>query len=433
MTGVAQPLNASASNTPKTMVIRIGASEVGPSVSALVHDVRTMMEPHTASRLRERKSNKLKDYVTMAGPLGVTQLLLFSRSETGHTNLRIARCPRGPTIHFRINEYALCKDIRKVMRNPKSPGKEFTTPPLLVMNNFKTPVPKNPDGTPGRQPPQDELLMSMFRSLFPEITVHTPVSAYKRVMVMNRRPVSEGSNEYVIDIRHYAIATKSVGLSRAIRRLNAADKGAGKTDVGKAGRKNAIPNLGKLEDISEYMLDPAAAAGGYISESEVEDDAQVEVLNPTVRQAGKRKRVNKGPEKRSIHLVELGPRMTIEMVKIEEGLADGKTLWHSYEKKTKDQEREMERRHAQKQMTREKRRKEQLENVRKKKEALAALKTSTGRRGARPDGEEGEEGEDEGGDEVEEESASDEEIWDDDELDQYEADHIDDEDEEMEE
>lgn len=162
----------------------------------------------------------------------------------------------------------------------------------------------------------------------------------------------------------------------------------------------------------------------------MEDDAQVEVLNPTVRQAGKRKRVNKGPEKRSIHLVELGPRMTIEMVKIEEGLADGKTLWHSYEKKTKDQEREMERRHAQKQMTREKRRKEQLENVRKKKEALAALKTSTGRRGARPDGEEGE---DEGGDEVEEASASDEEIWDDDELDQYEADHIDDEDEEMEE
>lgn len=411
------------------MVIRIGASEVGPSVSQLVHDVRTMMEPHTASRLRERKSNKLKDYVTMAGPLGVTQLLLFSRSETGHTNLRIARCPRGPTIHFRINEYSLCKDVRKVLRNPKSPGKEFTTPPLLVMNNFKTPVPKNPDGTPGRQPPQDELLMSMFRSLFPEITVNTPVSSYKRVMVMNRHPVGEGSNEYLIDVRHYAITTKSVGLSRAIRRLNAADKGAGKSETARAKGKGAVPNLGKLEDISEYMLDPAAAAGGYISESEVEDDAQVEVLNPTVRQAGKRKRINKGPEKRSIHLVELGPRLTLEMMKIEDGLADGKTLWHSYEKKTKEQEQALERRHAQKKSIREQRRKEQLENVRKKKEEKEARKTTTGRRGGRKT--EGEDGEGDDGDA--DEGSSDEEIWDDDELDQYEKDHMDDEDEEMDE
>lgn len=34
------------------MVIRIGAGEVGPSVSQLVRDVRSMMEPGTASRLK---------------------------------------------------------------------------------------------------------------------------------------------------------------------------------------------------------------------------------------------------------------------------------------------------------------------------------------------------------------------------------------------
>lgn len=114
------------------MVIRIGAGEVGPSISQLVTDVRTMMEPHTASRLKERKSNKLKDYTTMAGPLGVTQLLLFSRNaNSGSTTLRIARCPRGPTIHFRVKNYSLCKDIRKSLRNPKTPGKEFTTSPLV--------------------------------------------------------------------------------------------------------------------------------------------------------------------------------------------------------------------------------------------------------------------------------------------------------------
>ena len=34
------------------MVIRIGAGEVGSSVSQLVKDVRGMMEPGTASRLK---------------------------------------------------------------------------------------------------------------------------------------------------------------------------------------------------------------------------------------------------------------------------------------------------------------------------------------------------------------------------------------------
>lgn len=44
--------NASSSKAPKSMVIRIGAGEVGPSVSQLVRDVRSMMEPGTASRLK---------------------------------------------------------------------------------------------------------------------------------------------------------------------------------------------------------------------------------------------------------------------------------------------------------------------------------------------------------------------------------------------
>lgn len=38
--------------TPKSMVIRVGASQVGTSVSQLVQDVRQMMEPDTAVRLK---------------------------------------------------------------------------------------------------------------------------------------------------------------------------------------------------------------------------------------------------------------------------------------------------------------------------------------------------------------------------------------------
>lgn len=43
---------ASMTRPPKSMVIRVGASQVGTSVSQLVKDVRQMMEPDTAVRLK---------------------------------------------------------------------------------------------------------------------------------------------------------------------------------------------------------------------------------------------------------------------------------------------------------------------------------------------------------------------------------------------
>jgi ribosome biogenesis protein SSF1/2 len=130
--GNAVPVNQT-SRSPKSMVIRIGAGDVGPSVSQLVKDVRSMMEPGTASRLKERRSNRLKDYLTLAGPLGVSHLMLFSRSESGNTNMRLALTPRGPTLHFHVEKYSLCKDIRKALKHPKGGGKEFLSPPLVCL------------------------------------------------------------------------------------------------------------------------------------------------------------------------------------------------------------------------------------------------------------------------------------------------------------
>lgn len=118
-------------NDPKSMVIRIGAGEVGSSISQLATDVRRVMEPGTATRLKERKANRLRDYVAMSGPLGVTHLLLFSRSETGNTNLRVSTTPQGPTLHFRVEKYSLSKDVRRAQRHPKGGGKEYITPPLV--------------------------------------------------------------------------------------------------------------------------------------------------------------------------------------------------------------------------------------------------------------------------------------------------------------
>jgi hypothetical protein len=92
---------------------------------------------------QERKQNRMRDFVAMSGPLGVTHLVVFSQPEAAtasssaeaegeaYVNLRISRLPRGPTLTFRVLRYSLARDILAASRRPKSPGKEFASEALV--------------------------------------------------------------------------------------------------------------------------------------------------------------------------------------------------------------------------------------------------------------------------------------------------------------
>ncbi|XXG98083.1 hypothetical protein Hte_004402 [Hypoxylon texense] len=372
----------SAVQDPKSMVIRIGAGEVGSSISQLAKDVRQVMEPGTASRLRERRANRLRDYVTMTGPLGVTHLLLFSRSDSGNTNLRIATTPRGPTLHFRVEKYSLCKDVRKAQRHPKGGGKEYITPPLLIMNNIATPGADANSKVPKHL---ESLTTTVFQSLFPRINPQTtPLKSIRRVLLLNREPATDKDDgSFVLNFRHYAISTKPAGVSKPLRRLDAAEK-----LFSAKNRKGGVPNLGKLEDISEYMIG-GENGEGYMTDgtsgSEMDTDAEVEVLEDAPRKVLSSKaraaRSENGDktvdndervERRRVTLVELGPRMKLRMTKVEEGLCSGKTMWHEHIHKSKQEVKDLEQRWDQRRQEKEARRKEQKANVEKKKKEKAA-------------------------------------------------------------
>ncbi|KAK6394810.1 hypothetical protein LTR65_001602 [Meristemomyces frigidus] len=368
--------------SPKSMVIRIGASEVGPSVTQLVKDVRSMMEPQTATRLKERRSNKLRDYTTMAGPLGVTHLLLFSRSTNGNTNLRLALTPRGPTLHFRVEKYSLCKDVHKSMKRPKTGGSEFLTAPLLVMNNFNSQA-KEGEGKEKEKQPQipkhlESLTTTVFQSLFPPINpTNTPLKSIKRILLLDRSPQDAASDkaEYVLNLRHYAIETRTAkSVPKPLRRLDAAEKITHSTQKRKRG---ALPNLGKLDDVADYLLDPQADGFTSGSDSEPDTDAEVEVLAPTTQKVERRNakreatRDRRDPranvERRGIKLHELGPRLRLRLTKVEEGICAGKVMWHEYIHKTKEELRAMDKVHEKRRLEKDRRKAEQKANVARKK------------------------------------------------------------------
>ena len=142
-----------------------------------------------------------------------------------------------------------------------------------------------------------------------------------------------------------------------------------------------MPNLNKLEDVADYILDPSAAASGFTSgsETEAETDAEVEVLNTSARKMISRKKAAaiqkrgedpntvRNVEKKAVKLVELGPRLRLRMTKVEDGVCSGKIMWHEYISKTKEEEKEQDVVWEQKRQEKEERKRIQKENVEKKK------------------------------------------------------------------
>lgn len=358
------------------MVIHTGTALNNHSIGQLVKDVRNMMQPHTAIRLKERRSNKVKDFVAVSASLGISFMMLFSQNEnTGNIHFRVAKMSHGPTISFKIMEYSLCKDIARSLKSPKSLSKsslEFQNPPLLVLNGFTNPK---------EAEPHEKLVITMFQNMFPPINPQSiKVNTIRRVMLVNK-----DKKTGLIDIRHYVIDTKLVDVSKNVRKLV--------TIRNKHGKK--LPNLSKADDVADIILDPYAAAG-FTSESEVETDAVVEVreeeeenitkmkskstktigVKPASTGSGAFEEESKGedgsekPElkrKKAVKLTEIGPRMKLRLEKIEEAVCDGKVLYHWNIHKSEKEINKMEQVHSTRKKQKLERKQEQKENVEKKK------------------------------------------------------------------
>ncbi|KAI0309072.1 Brix domain-containing protein [Amylostereum chailletii] len=379
-----QIVNAGADNVPKSFVIKHG--QVGSSLTQLVRDIRKVMEPNTASRLRERTRNKLKDFLTMAPALQVTHLLAFTLTDVA-PSLRIVRLTNGPTLSFRVERYSLIKDIMAASRHAKNMGTvEYMSPPLLVLASFPPPSPTTPPHLP--------LVMKAFQTLFPPLSPHTLTLSSARRIVL----VSYNAERGTIDWRHYRIAVKPYGVSRRVRRV----------------LDGSVLDLGNEKDVADFVLRRrGGTSDGYESatsdaSSAAGDDADaVSLADDYVG------RNNKKGQKRAVRLDEIGPRMELRLVKITEGVPgrQGEVIYHQFVNKSKAEKAVQKAEHAAKAKLRKERREEQERNVAKKK----ALAKKEGKAVAEGDDEDEEEDEEEEGEEGEDDDDDGEGGWDEDE------------------
>ena len=337
---------------PRSLVIRRGKTE--HELIELVADLRKLMRPYTAVNFKEDAKNRkvtLAHYAnSLTTSMGVTHILALSQNSSKIT-LRLGRTPSGPTLAFRVKRFTLGGQIRAVQRRPYDSTRAFESPPIVVTNNFG-------DVTAA---PHVKLMRITFQNMFPAINVSTvKLADCRRVVMFNfiRRDTTgtgeqQSTNDDAdledeeVEIRHYAIRAKPVGVDRKVRRLIEAK----------------IPNLSKLNDIADYITGdaPAVTKPGEMSDSEAEDETSHVVLPSKYRGKG-----NNKSQKSALKLVELGPRLRLKLYKVERGLAAGDVMYHAYVHKTPKEVKELKDRKEGEVALKKRRREEQEANVARK-------------------------------------------------------------------
>jgi ribosome biogenesis protein SSF1/2 len=61
---------------PKTFIIKRG--KIGMYLKDLLNDLRDLMHPYTAAKLKESKKNTVKDFLSAAGLFGVSHMLMLT-------------------------------------------------------------------------------------------------------------------------------------------------------------------------------------------------------------------------------------------------------------------------------------------------------------------------------------------------------------------
>lgn len=354
--------NSEIVKVPKSLIIRRGKCE--SVVTDLIQDLRRLMMPYTAINFQEdanyRKLTLSKYCQHVCLPLGVSHILAFSQNQD-RLSMRIAKTPQGPTLTFRVHRFSLSKHIQKLQRRPINAKSLLDSPPIVVTNNFG-------DQT---APPQVKLMRITFQNMFPAINVaNVKLKDCRRVVLFHlieeespdeKSEDGTPSVKQSVEIRQYAIKATPVGVDKKVRRLV----------------QSKIPNLNKVQDIADYIAGNANATSvDAASDSEPEDGSNA-VVQLAQNYVGKG---NRSQGKSALKLVELGPRLRLELIKVEQGLGGGNVMFHAHIKKTPEEAKAIVEKAEAKIRLKNQRRQEQERNVERKRKIAEEKREAKKRR-----------------------------------------------------
>ncbi|KAH8395538.1 hypothetical protein KR222_005245, partial [Zaprionus bogoriensis] len=303
---------------PHSFIIHRGLS--CPYINDLTLDFRRIMEPFTATQLREKKMNRIKDFVSLSSFFHVSHMGIFNKAST-QLSFKVVRLPRGPSLTFKVHQFTLARDVISCSKRQMVDVDDFKHAPLVIMNNFSG------DGK------HLKLMATTFQNMFPSINLaQVNIDTIRRCVLFSYNPETK-----LVEMRHYSVQVVPVGLKKAVQKIVS----------------GTVPNLSKCNEVVDFVT-----RDGYASESEAEDDELSHVvLAQTLKSKG-----NLEDCKSSVKLHEIGPRLTMQLIKIEEGLLTGEVLYHDHVVKTEDEKETLRKLIEKKRKLKEQRKKQQTEN-----------------------------------------------------------------------
>ena len=298
---------------------------------------------------------------------------MFSQSTSNILSLRIARLPQGPTLTFRLESYTTSGQVRAAQRRPEDVSRAHMAPPLLVLQGFGSASSAGINSSGVAHGDAMKLVQTTFQAMFPPINPATlRLKDCKRVLLVHH----EKSTGLII-LRHFILRSRAIGVSKKVGALTMGAFGGGASSAGP--HFAGVPNLRAVEDIAEYI---SGGGGGAVSdESEWEVDGDVANC---VELPGRGGSINLGKNggdsygkistaasvptttKSAIRLKEVGPRLSLRLVKSEVGLCEGEVVHHAFVEKTPEERALLADRAREKVAAKEARKKQQAANVQEK-------------------------------------------------------------------
>jgi len=292
--------------------------------------------------------------------------------------LKLAKMPSGPTLTFKIDKYSLSGDVAEIMKNKRPLNKSFHHVPLIILNGFNT----NKLSKDYVEPVK--VSSTMFQSIFPPLNLNElDIKLAKKVILMNLNTENETP---IFEMRHYDVDVERKATKKTISNI----------------LNNKKTDFSGYNNISEYILNQT----GYTDVSDNEGDNEVKLISEREKTA-KIENLNKKKSKNNsslnlkedqngdndeekvnatklkkisnfetkkiseessntIKLNEIGPRLNLDLIKIEEGFFKGNIAFHKIVKKSKKEILEKAKILKEKRLEKKKRREEQEKNVQKK-------------------------------------------------------------------
>ena len=215
---------------PKSIVLR--KNVLTKSGKLLEKDLRQLMYPFTAMKLKESVKLKLKDIQHAATNFGAKNILYLTGVED-RMYLKCLRFNKGPTFTFKINSFSLSNDLQNLLPRNKPVNFRDLGVPMVITKGFGS---EN-----GSEQNHLTLMNSLFRNFFPGIDHFKNLSAstFKRaVMFYFNKELG------VVEVRNYYIRRTFTGVAKNIKKII---------------NNNTIPNFENMNDIADLFVDNDAA------------------------------------------------------------------------------------------------------------------------------------------------------------------------------